>query len=540
MVGGQQWEEWGGGTGYRPPITVKIWIKKPLQHAQIRATLHGRHRHRHRFPNSTRMKSMNLVRIPLALTIATAITAGATAQTLRTEDPVLSAIWDEGMNRSQTETLAQALLDSIGPRLSGTAGFYSAADWIEANYREWGVEARQEQYGTWRGWERGILHVDLLAPRVRSLEATILAWSPGTDGPVEGEVVTVPEDLTQSNADIWLGTVRGKIVLVSAPQLKRLGALGGRQAMARLDEAGAIAVLSSRWSAGWGVNKVFSAGTDNAVGIDVSCEDYGLLARLAEKGQGPRVRINAEAELTGTEPMYNVIGEIRGTELPNEYVLLGAHLDSWHAASGATDNGTGTIMMLEAMRILKATYPSPKRTIIVGHWGGEELGLVGSGAFAQDHPEIVDSIQAAFNQDNGTWRIDYLQAQGFLGAGEFLARWIAQVPQEVAQHVELDLPGPQETGGSDHMSFICAGAPSFRLQSHYPDYRQYTWHTNRDTYDKIVFDDLKNNAVLAASLAYLAANDDDSVPRTRSVLPPGRNGTARDWAACRNPPREYR
>ena len=106
--------------------------------------------------------------------------------------------------------------------------------------------------------------------------------------------------------------------------------------------------------------------------------------------------------------------------------------------------------------------------------------------------------------------------------------------------MELDLPGPQETGGSDHMSFICAGAPSFRLQSHYPDYRQYTWHTNRDTYDKIVFDDLKNNAVLAASMAYLAANDEDRVPRTQSVLPPGPNGQPRDWAACRNPPREFR
>lgn len=496
----------------------------------------------------------------------------ATGQTLRTDDPVIQAIWDEGMERSQTETLAQALLDSIGPRLSGTEGFYSSVQWLQDRYREWGIDVHREQWGTWRGWDRGILHLDLIAPRVRSLETTILAWSTGTDGPVEADVVAIPDLSSRGSAESWLATVRGKVVLTTAPQLscrepqaferlataetverleeaqnavnetwnRRLRALGGgRRALSRLDEAGALAVLSSRWSGGWGVDKVFSTPTSRAVGIDVSCEDYGLLARLAEKGQGPRIRLNAEATPTAERPMYNVLGRIPGTEFPDEYVLLGAHLDSWHAASGATDNGTGTIMMLEAMRILKKTVPNPRRTILVGHWGGEELGLVGSGAFAYDHPEIVDNIQAAFNQDNGTWRVDYLQAQGFLGAGEFLARWLARVPEEVAQYVELDLPGPQETGGSDHMSFICHGAPSFRFQSNYPDYRQYTWHTNRDTYDKIVFNDLKNNAVLAATMAYLAANDDDRVPRTRSVLPPGGNGQPRRWAQCRNPPRAW-
>ncbi len=514
---------------------------------------------------------MWLTLILTALALTTFAPRPTVAQTLRTDDPIIRQIWDEGMERSQTEALAQALMDSIGPRLSGTEGFYSAVQWLEDRYAEWGIQAERQQYGTWRGWDRGILHIDLIAPRVRSLEATILAWSPGTDGPVEGEVVAIPAFNTRAEANTWLSTVRGKIVLTSPPQLtcrepqaferlateetverlrqrqnaldqswrQQVGALGGGNALHRLEEAGAVAVLSSRWSGGWGVNKVFSAGTESAVAIDVSCEDYGLLTRLAENDQAPRLRINAEAAVTDERPMYNVIGEIRGTELPNEYVLLGAHLDSWHAASGATDNGTGTIMMLEAMRILKKVYPNPKRTILVGHWGGEELGLVGSRAFAEDHAEIVDGIQAAFNQDNGTWRIDYLQAQGFLGAGEFLARWIAQVPEEISDHIELDLPGPQETGGSDHMSFICNSAPSFRFQSHYPDYRQYTWHTNRDTYDKVVFDDLKNNAVLAATMAYLAADDDDRVPRTHSVLPPGRNGQARSWAACSTPPRSY-
>jgi Zn-dependent M28 family amino/carboxypeptidase len=276
---------------------------------------------------------------------------------------------------------------------------------------------------------------------------------------------------------------------------------------------------------------VFSARTELLPVFDVSCEDYGLLFRLAENHQGPRIRVEAEAQFLGEAPAHNVIGEIRGTEKPDEYVLLSAHLDSWDSGSGATDNGTGTVMMMEAMRILKQVYPNPKRTILVGHWGGEELGLVGSGAFAEDHPEVIDGLQAAFNQDNGTWRIEYIRMMGFTGAGEHFTNWFAKIPSEITGNIELDIPGVPERGGSDHMSFVCRGAPGFRLQSHYPEYRQYTWHTNRDTFDKIVFDDLKNNATLAAMLAYLASEDPELLPRDRRTLPDNQ-----EWPQC-FPPR---
>ena len=129
--------------------------------------------------------------------------------------------------------------------------------------------------------------------------------------------------------------------------------------------------------------------------------------------------------------MFNVVAELKGTELPNEYVLLSAHLDSWHGATGATDNGTGTITMLEAMRILKETYPRPRRTILVGHWGGEEQGTIGSLAFGEDHPDVINGLQVAFNQDNGTWRVEILEGQGFLKAGGNLAKWVAQLPTEM-------------------------------------------------------------------------------------------------------------
>lgn len=503
-----------------------------------------------------------LAGLPLLPALAPA--AALEAQTFRTDDPVLRQLWEEGMENSRTETLAQVLMDSIGPRLSGTPGYDAAAEWLMALYDEWGVEVRREDYGSWQGWRQGALHVDLVQPRVQTLEAKLLAWSPGTQGTVESDVVTVPDFASAEEVEQWLPSAAGKFVLASPmeptcrePQsLERLARpetvedlqnrrselqaswtarlrLLGSNPHERLEDAGAAGIITSRWSEGWGVNKIFSASTRSAVSIDLSCEDYGLVYRLVENEQSPQLRIDAEAEELGAVPMYNVIAEIRGSELPDEYVMLSAHLDSWHGATGATDNGTGTITMLEAMRILNAAYPAPRRTILVGHWGGEEQGLIGSRAFTEDHPDIVENLQALFNQDNGTWRIDYLQAQGLLGASANLGRWVAQIPDEISALIEIDLPGPQEVGGSDHVSFLCHGAPGWRLQSHYPEYRQYTWHTNRDTYDKIVFDDLKNNATLAAMLIYLASEDPERVPRDRSVLPEDpRTGEPREWLPC--------
>jgi len=509
------------------------------------------------------------VRFWLLPLIAAALTVSTiAAQTFPTDDPVIRRMWAEGMEQgSQAYRLAQVLMDSIGPRLNNSPGHGRAIDWALATYAGWGIPARKEQYGTWRTWRRGRTHADLIAPRFRTLEATMLAWSPGTNGPVEGDVVVLPATSDSAGFAAWLTSARGRFVAVSfaeptcrpdeswqqwaRPQsvdrmraqrdsarrawLDRLRGAGN--VYARLEAAGVAGILTSNWSAGWGVNKVFSANTQRTPVLDLSCEDYGLLFRLAENRQGPRLRLDADAEFLGEQAVYNVIAEMKGSERPDEYVVLSAHFDSWDSASGATDNGTGTITMMEAMRILKATYPDPKRTIVVGHWGGEEQGLIGSGAFAEDHPEIVRGLQASFNQDNGTWRIDYIRMQGFAGAGTNFGKWFGRIPNEIADNIRLDIPGIPETGGSDHMSFICRGAPGFRLQSSYPEYRQYTWHTNRDTFDKIVFDDLRNNATLAAMLAYLASEDPELVPRTQRVLPPNAQGNPGSWPRCGTPRR---
>jgi hypothetical protein len=370
------------------------------------------------------------------------------------------------------------------------------------------------------------------------------AYQRWVDG-LSGELVMISsEPITCRPRESWVQLARPQTAeRIAAMQDSITRAWGrraqatGRNFLARLDRSGAAAVLSSTWSAGWGVNKVFDTDNTRLPDIDVSCEDYGLLYRLVEHEQGPRVRLEAESESLGERLAYNLIAEMRGTELPNEYVVLSAHFDSYDSSSGATDNGTGTMMMMEAMRILKATYPNPRRTILVGHWGAEEMGLIGSRAFAADHPEVGEGLQIGFNQDNGTWRIEAIRMQGFDQAEAQVQRWLDRMPDEIADTVAFT--SPQQEGGSDHTSFACSGAPFVRLQSNYPDYRQYTWHTNRDSFDKISFDDLRNNATLAAMLMYFASEDPERVSRVRSPLPPDAQGRVPERPACAAPRRSY-
>jgi len=512
--------------------------------------------------------------------MAFVITRPARAQSFPTNDPVLRRIWALAMDSSQTYQLAQALMDSVGPRLTGTPQQRAGVDWLLSKYRAWGINARSEQYGTWRGWRRGISHVDLIQPRVRSLEGMALAWSPGTPrgAPVDAATIILPNVQSQAEFESWLPQARGKIVLVSMAQptcrpddnwrqyadtasftrmrdqraemtrawTQRLLRASGdttagfamRTLAPKLEAAGARAIISHLWSQGWGVDKIFNARSNLIPTIDLSCEDYGLVYRLTENRQNPVLRIQAESESLGEVPVFNVIAEIKGGQNPNEYVFLSAHFDSWDGSSGGTDNGTGTITMLEAMRILRQVYPNPKRTIIVGHWSGEEQGLVGSRAFAADHPEIVRGLQALFNQDNGTGRVVNVSASGLLDATSNLAGWLTRIPREITRNITFGFAGSPAGGGSDNASFACYGAPAFGLGSLSWEYGTYTWHTNRDTFDKIVFDDLKNNVVLTAMLAYLASEDPTTLSRARANIFNPFNGRPGEWPQCTTPPRK--
>jgi len=487
---------------------------------------------------------------------------------------IIDQIVQEANEHSQLEQLGQELMDGIGPRLVGTPQMKQAHDWAVNTYAKWGIPARNESYGTWRGWERGITHIDMLSPRIQSLKGTQLAWNPSTSKKgVTAEVVVLPMVKDSIAFANWLPDVKGKLVMVSKLEATgrpdynweefatqesfekmkkertaankawrenmRNTGYTSRTIHQALEKAGAAGIISSYWSKGFGVSKIFSARTKKIPTVDLELEDYSMVYRLAARGEKPKLTIVAQSKELGEVPTFNTIAEIKGTEKPEEYVILSAHFDSWDGGTGATDNGTGSLVMMEAMRILKKVYPNPKRTILVGHWGSEEQGLNGSRAFVEDHPDIVKNVQAVFNQDNGTGRVVNISGQGFLHAYDYVGRWLHEVPQDISQHIETNFPGTPGRGGSDYASFVAAGVPAFSLSSLSWSYSNYTWHTNRDTYDKIIFDDVRNNAILTAILAYMASEDPETTSREKSILPVSkRSGKQMKWPTQRSPRRK--
>jgi hypothetical protein len=499
------------------------------------------------------------------------LSTSVSAQTFTTRDPALERIWRLGIDSSRVEWLAQRLLDSLGPRLTATPLMERSQDWMVRMYTQWGIEARKEQYGTWRGWRRGVSHIDLISPRVRTLEGQMLGYSPGTGGrAIEAEPILLPRfiasngrpDSTGTMFRAWLPQAKGKLVMISgaSPSCRptedwernatpasaarmaaqrdsisadwagrvrataRSIALGGGALGWALDSAGVAGVISSRPKDSRGAMEIFETHNKRSPNIALSCEDYGLVYRLVENRMGPRLRLNLDGELLGERPVFNVIGTIKGGAKANEYVMMSAHFDSWDGSSGATDNGTGTLTMMEAMRILKQVLPNPQRTILVGHWSSEEQGLNGSRAWAAEHQDIVKNMQGLFNQDNGTGRIQNLSGNGWPDANNHLLRWWNRLPREF--QAQAPVTGNANVrpnigsggGGSDNASFACYGAPTFGLGAASWDYSNFTWHTDKDTYDKVVFDDLKGNATLTAMLVYMASEDPEAVKRDTTIV----------------------
>ena len=530
---------------------------------------------------------MHCAQLRLAAFVLLAPVALAAQGAART-DPIINRIWSLGMDSSMTSRLAQVLFDSIGPRLTGTAGQKQGNDWLVRQYTAWGIAAKNEQTGTWRGWRRGASHVDLVEPRVRTLEGTMLAFSPGTrKKDLTSPTIILPRFTDSTEFVAWLPQAKGKFVLVSAPQptcrpmedwttnatpeskirmdslraqirrewagpdVRGTGyslALGTGELGRRLELGGVAGILTSRPKDAWGTIEIFDSYNTRAPAVALSCEDYGLVYRLTENRQGPQVRLNLDAELKPEQPIFNTVATIPGSSKASEYVLLSAHFDSWDGASGATDNGTGTLVMMEAMRILSLVLPHPTRTIIVGHWTSEENGLVGSRAFTEDHPEVLAGLQALFNQDNGTGRVVRIGAAGLPDAGAKLQSWFERIPEVYRTQIILSNPGFPSGGGSDDASFSCHGLPAFGLGALNWQYGNYTWHTNRDSYDKVVFDDLRSNATLTAMLVYLASEESGTIARDRVDLvalaeaartdtTTGRRPIPTSWPECSLAPR---
>ncbi len=506
-----------------------------------------------------------------ALMLSTVFAAGLNAQT---QDQMTKSIMDETYNNSQLEKLAYELLDGIGPRLVGSPKMQQSHDWAVNQFKSWGIDARNEQWGEWKSWERGTSSLEMVYPYAKSLEGMQLAFSPAT--PAKGltaDVVMLPTFSSKEDFIKFLSSVKGKLVMVSQYQpsgrpeynwkefatpesfekmqaeskaaseawqnsIKASGETS-RTLNAKLEAAGAAGIISSNWSRGFGVNKIFSAGTKKIPVMDVSLEDYGQLYRMLKNGTTPKLKITANSKDKGMAPTFNTVAEIKGSEKPDEYIILSAHLDSWDGGTGATDNGTGTITMMEVARILKKLYPNPKRTIIVGLWGSEEQGLNGSRGYVSAHKDQMPKIQALFNQDNGTGRIANISGQGFLNSYDYLGRWLAAVPKELTKDIKTTFPGTPGGGGSDHASFVAAGVPAFMLGSLNWSYGNYTWHTNRDTYDKIVFDDVKSNVALIAIMTYMASEDPEKTSAERIKLPVNeRTGEQMKWPEVKEPTRK--
>lgn len=487
-------------------------------------------------------------------------------------EPIVQKIVAEANNNSQLESLAFELLDVVGPRLVGTPGMTRANEWAVAKFESWGITAQNQKFGEWRGWERGISHIDMIAPRVKSLAGTQLAWSPSTKGKsIQAEVISLPDVKDSLSFHKWLPSVKGKFVMISMPQptgrpdhnweeygtkesIERMkvsrdslavlwnnrikaSGVSANSIPAMLEDAGAVGILTSNWSKEFGANKIFGARSYKAPSLDISLEDYGMLYRLTEKGISTKISVETASKDLGNVPSFNTIAEIKGSQFPNEYVILSAHLDSWEGGSGATDNGTGTIAMMEVARILKKILPNPKRTILIGLWGSEEQGLNGSRSFVLDNPEIIENTQAVFNLDNGTGRVERINGSGFVHAYDFISRWMSAVPAHVTKDIKTEFPGSPGGGGSDHSSFVAAGVPAFMLSSLSWGYFSNTWHTNLDTYDKLVFDDLKYNVILTAVMAYKASEEAKLVNREQRVLPAGTDGKPGIWPPIRQPRR---
>ena len=492
----------------------------------------------------------------------------------QTQQEMVKSIMNEVYSNSQTEKLAYELIDGIGPRLVGSPQMQKAHDWAVKKFNSWGIEAKNEQWGEWKSWERGTSSIEMVYPQLKSLEGKQLAWSPATGAKgLTAEVIMLPIFKTKEDFQKWLPKVKGKLVMVSQYQPtgrpeynwkefastesyekykkesdkateewnKSLETIGytWRNIGKPFEEAGAAGLVWSNWSRGFGVNKIFYAGTKKIPAVDVSLEDYGQLYRMLQNGVVPKLKIVANSKDLGMAPTFNTVAEIKGSEKPNEFIILSAHLDSWDGGTGATDNGTGTVTMMEVARILKKLYPNPKRTIIVGLWGSEEQGLNGSRGYVWAHKDQMPNVQAVFNQDNGTGRIQNVSGSGFVNAYDYLQRWIGAAPRELTKDIKYTFPGFPGSGGSDHASFVAANAPAFMLGSLNWSYGNYTWHTNRDTYDKIVFDDVKNNVALIAIMTYMASEDPEKSSNERIKMPVNPStGKVAEWPKMQEPTRK--
>jgi carboxypeptidase Q len=517
------------------------------------------------------------------LLYALLLTAGTIASvSAQTDEQFLERIKEQGMYKSQVMATALQFTDVAGPRLANSPGLKRAQDWAVNELKTWGaVNAKREAWGKFgKGWEIQKNYVAITAPYYHNIIAVPKAWTPGTNGLVKSEVILLKLDSLPDLAK-YAGKLKGKIVMMDVKGTggqtyrpdaarytdsvltamgnatpaqagggQRRGGQGGpgnrgamaaaaamRQALPKfyLSEGVALVLTQARGTDGtvFTSNGASYADTAKAVApeIETSTEDYQRILRLTKAGVKVTLEADIKTEFFANDLQgYNVVGELKGTDpkLKDELVIIGGHLDSWHAATGATDNAAGSAVMMEAMRILTRVGFKPRRTIRIVLWSSEEQGIHGSRNYVLNHfgdaktmvlkPE-QGKVSAYYNLDNGTGKIRGIYLQGNAAAGDLFKSWFAPFKDLGATTVTIN-----NTGGTDHLSFDAVGIPGFQFIQDPMDYNTRTHHTNQDTYDKLSEEDLKQASTIIASLVYRTAQRDEMIPRKPlPVAQPPRN-----------------
>jgi hypothetical protein len=486
----------------------------------------------------------------------------------------VARIKEEGLQRSQVMDTLWYLTDVHGPRLTNSPGMREAAAWAEGRLREWGITSvREEPFRFGRGWSNDRLTANVLAPRPFPLLAAPRAWTPGTAGTVSADVV-VTAIRNESDFASWTGKLGGKVVLNAAaptvqlltnPLARRFSAQEltdlqaqpvnpGRGRGARAGGPGNAAAFTEKLNEffaregvvatlepGSGRNDRANILVHNAPAryygesppmmtpqLVVAAEQYNRIFRLVDGKVPVRIELNVENRFTDTLDSFNIVAELPGGDKAGEVVMLGAHFDSWHSATGATDNAAGSAAMMEAFRILKASGLRLRRTVRLVLWTGEEQGRLGSQAYVKEHFGDRDTmalkpehgrVTAYFNMDNGAGAIRGVYLEGNEAIRPVFAAWM-----EPLRSLGVTTLAIRGTGNTDHASLDAIGIPAFQFVQDPLEYGSTTHHSNNDVYDRVPAEDMMKNAVIAATFVYHAAVRDELLPR--KPLPAPRARTA--------------
>jgi carboxypeptidase Q len=492
----------------------------------------------------------------------------------------MNRVIDQGLNHSQVMQIAEHLMDSIGARLTNSPQMRQAEAWTQSQFRSWGLKnVRKEGFAFGRGWSIVSSTVRMTTPRVMMLTAIPVAWTPATNGTITAQIVVAPIK-RERDFETWRGKLAGKIVLVTLPDngsepteapFRRLSnddiekldryrqpdydpASIERRIKQSTFAAKLDRFLKAERAVAWarmarrdgklvhGEGYSYRVGDTPALpGIELAAEDYRRLARLAKVGPAPTLEVNSNVQFDDSDVnAYNIFGEIPGSDPRAGYVMAGAHIDSWVAGDGAADNGAGTVVVMEAARILAKLGVKPRRTIRFALWAAEEQGLLGSLAYVEKYlarraPAAVTpgtgdggleqmlrwryrfpitplpghkDLVAYFNIDNGSGRVHGIHAEGNVAAVPLLREWLQPFASMGARSV---VAAP--TGGTDHVFMQAVGIPGYQFIQDPLDYGSRVHHTSIDTFDHLKAEDLRQASVVLAGLLLQAATSPRTLPR---------------------------